>query len=110
MSLRLLEISALDWSFFIEKIGFLNVPLSRVVCKAVIQPHLDYVCTAWYPNLTKKLKGKLQVTQKEMHLILLEITMKGRHIKWTLRENELATNKSNVRTMCHLYSIQFCSK
>ena len=28
--------------------------LRRLLCKALIQPHFDYGCSAWYPNLTKK--------------------------------------------------------
>ena len=32
---------------------------------AIIQPHFDYACSAWYPNLTQKLKKKLQVTQNK---------------------------------------------
>ena len=44
---------------------FLDVPLHRILCNALIQPHSDYACTAWYPNLTKKLKDKLQVTQNK---------------------------------------------
>ena len=34
----------------------------------------------------------------------------GTYIKWTFPETELATNKSKGQTMCHLYSIQICSK
>ena len=31
----------------------------------MIQPHFDYACTAWYPNLCKKLKNKIQTTQNK---------------------------------------------
>ena len=40
-------------------------------CKAVIQSHFNYVCAAWYPNLNKKYKNKLQVLQ--VHMFLLTI-------------------------------------
>ena len=40
-------------------------PFRRLLCKALIQPHFDYACTAWYPQLIKKLKDKLQVTQNK---------------------------------------------
>ena len=30
------------------------------MCNAIIQPHFDYACSAWYPNLTQKLKKKLR--------------------------------------------------
>ena len=29
---------------------------SRILCNALIQPHFDYVCSAWYPNLSVQLK------------------------------------------------------
>ena len=37
--------------------------LKRLQCNALIQPHFDYACSAWYPNLNKKLKNKLQTFQ-----------------------------------------------
>ena len=51
--------------FLRRKNRFLDVPLRRLLCNALIQPLFDYTCTAWYPNLTKKLKDKLQVTQNK---------------------------------------------
>ena len=35
-----------------------------MLCSALIQPHFDYACSAWYPNLNAKLK-KLQITQNK---------------------------------------------
>ena len=29
-----------------------------MLCNALIQPHFDYACTAWYPNLTEKKKKR----------------------------------------------------
>ena len=34
--------------------------LRRLLRNALIQPHFDYACTAWYPNRNKKLKIKIQ--------------------------------------------------
>ena len=31
----------------------------------MIQPHFDYACLTWYPNLNKSLKKKLQTTQNK---------------------------------------------
>ena len=31
----------------------------------MIQPHFDYACSAWYPNLNKELKKKLQTAQNK---------------------------------------------
>ena len=36
-----------------------------MLCNALIQPHFDYACPAWYCNLTEKTKKKIQITQNE---------------------------------------------
>ena len=42
-----------------RKNKFLTPELRRMLCNALIQPHFDYECTAWYPNLTEKTKKKI---------------------------------------------------
>ena len=44
---------------------YLNSRLRRMLCNALIQPHFDYACSAWYPNLTKGMKDKLQIAQNK---------------------------------------------
>jgi hypothetical protein len=44
---------------------YLNPRLRRMLCNALIQPHFDYACSAWYPNLCKGLKAKLQIAQNK---------------------------------------------
>ena len=39
-------------------------PRRRHIYNVLIQPQLDYACIERHQNLTKKLKDKLQVTQK----------------------------------------------
>ena len=51
--------------FLCRKNGFITPELGRLLCNAIIQPHFDYVCSAWYPNLTQKLKKKLELMQNE---------------------------------------------
>ena len=36
-----------------------------MLCNALIQPHFDYACPVWYPNLTEKMKKKIQITQNK---------------------------------------------
>ena len=31
-----------------------------MLCNSLIQPHFDFACCAWYPNLPMSLKNKLQ--------------------------------------------------
>ena len=49
--------------FLYWKNRYLTPYLKRLLCNALIQPHFDYACSAWYPNLNKKLKSKLQTVQ-----------------------------------------------
>ena len=39
--------------------------IRQLLCKALIQPHFDYVWTVWYPSLIKKLKNKIQTTKNK---------------------------------------------
>ena len=42
--------------FLHRKNKYLTPNLRRLLCNALMQPHFDYACSAWYPNLSKKLK------------------------------------------------------
>ena len=39
--------------FLYKKNRFLSPELQRMVCNLLIQPHFDYECPAWYPNLNE---------------------------------------------------------
>ena len=39
---------------------FLTPALSRFLCNALIQPHLDYASSTWYPNFPQKIKTKFK--------------------------------------------------
>ena len=39
---------------------YLTRNLRRLLCNALIQPHFDYACSVWFPNLSKKLKNRIQ--------------------------------------------------
>ena len=49
--------------FLYRQNRFLNKPLRRLLCNAMIQPFFDYACPAWYPSLRKDLQKRLQVSQ-----------------------------------------------
>ena len=51
--------------FLYRNQNFLTNSLKRLLCNALIQPHFDFACLAWYPNLNKRLKGKVQVAQNK---------------------------------------------
>ena len=43
------------------------------MCNAIIQPHFDYACFAWYSNLTQKLKKKPQVMENKCICFCLQL-------------------------------------
>ena len=51
--------------FLHRKNRFLTPTLRRLLCIALIQPHFDYACSAWYLDLTKKLKNRVQTSQNK---------------------------------------------
>ena len=51
--------------FLYRQNKFLDIPLRRLLCNAMIQPFFDYACNAWYPNLNKNLKKHLQAAQNK---------------------------------------------
>ena len=36
-----------------------------LLCNALIQPNFGYACSAWCPNLSKKLKSRIQTSQNK---------------------------------------------
>ena len=59
--------------FLYRKNRFISKDLRRLLCKALIQPHFDHACAAWYPNLNKKHKYKLQVLQSKCTRFCLQL-------------------------------------
>ena len=51
---------------------FLDISL-RLLCNAMLQPFLDYACNAWYPNLNKNLKTRLQTAQNKCIRFFLKL-------------------------------------
>ena len=58
-------INKINGKFLYRKNRFLSPELRRMLCNALIQPHFDYACPAWYPNLTEKMKKKIQIIQNK---------------------------------------------
>ena len=51
--------------FLYRKNRFLSPSIRRLLFSSIIQPHFDYASSAWYPNLNKRLKSKLQIIQNK---------------------------------------------
>ena len=59
--------------FQYRKNRFLDSSLHRLLCNALVQPHFDYACSTWYPNLTQNLRKKLQTTQNKCIRFCLQL-------------------------------------
>ena len=51
--------------FIYRRNRFITPTLRRLLCNALIQPHFDYACSAWYSDLTKTLKNRIQTSQNK---------------------------------------------
>ena len=64
MALKVVNKINVKLKFLYWKNKFLTPELCRMLCNALIQPHFDYACTAWYPNLTEKTKRRYNLCKK----------------------------------------------
>ena len=64
--------------FLYRQNRFLNKPLRRLLCNAMIQPFFDYACSAWYPSFRKDLQKRLQVSQNSCVRFCLQLDKKTR--------------------------------
>ena len=56
-----------------QKNKYLTPYLCGLLCNALILPHFDYACSAWYPNLSKKTKTQNSNFAKQMHSFLFTV-------------------------------------
>ena len=52
--------------------------MRRLLCKALIQLLFDYACTAWFLNLSKRLKLRLQVSQNKCIRFSLQLDKRSK--------------------------------
>ena len=76
MALHVLNKVSTKLKFLYRKIEFLSAPLRRLLCNALIQPHFDYASSAWYIDLNKKYKAKLQIMQNKCIRFCLKLDKK----------------------------------
>ena len=65
MALNVIDKVNLRLKFLHRQDRFLTPLLHRLLCNALIQPLFDYACTAWFSNLSKRLKLRLQASQNK---------------------------------------------
>ena len=47
------------------------------LCSALVNPHFEYACNAWYRSVNAKVKNKLQTAQNNMIRYLLNYCCRG---------------------------------
>ena len=65
MALKFVNKINRELKFLYRKNKFPTPELRRVLCDALIKPHFDYACIAWYPSLKEKTKKKIQIMQNK---------------------------------------------
>ena len=88
---------------------FLPPPLRRLLCNSLMQPHFDYACSAWYPNLNKRLKSKLQILENKCIRFCLNMNKRA-HIgqKEFEQINRLPVN-DRFKQIISSMSFKFCN-
>ena len=96
--------------FLYRKQKFLSLSLRRLLCNALIQPHFDYACAAWYPLLNKRQSTRIQTAQNKCIRYCLNLDNKA-HIGTNefLKINWLPTKKE-LNNVFALASLTFLIK
>ena len=67
--------------------------LRHLLCNALIQPQFDYACSAWHPNLTKKLKHRTQTAHNNCMRFCLQLDkLKQMSYENTAKNTIISTN------------------
>ena len=89
MALKMINKINSKLRFLYRKNKFLTPFLRRMLCNALVQPHFDYACMAWYPKLTQSLKNKIQIMQNKCIRFCLQLNQRNhiglkefREINW----------------------------
>ena len=97
--------------FLYQKQKFLSLSLRRLLCNALIQPHFDYACAAWYPLLNKRQSKRIQIAQNKCIRYCLNLDNKA-HVGTNefLKINWLPTKKKELNNAFALTSLNFLIK
>ena len=78
MSLNIIDKLNLRQKFLQRQNRFLTPPLRILVCNALMQPLFDYACKAWFSNLSKRLKLRLQASQNKCIRFCLQLDKRSK--------------------------------
>ena len=106
MALKVIDKINSRHEFLYRKNKFLTLTLRRLLCNALIQPHSDYVSLKWYPNLTQKMKNKIQIMQNKCIRYCLKNvfeTLNGLPVKDSFSQSVNLTVFKYFTTRCSNY-------
>ena len=63
---NLLKVCAGRLAFLYRCSSLLDQKCRKMLCSALLQPHIDYCCSSWYSGLTVALRERLNVVQRKM--------------------------------------------
>ena len=66
-------------AFLFRNSSLMDVRTRKMLCTALIQPHLDYCVSSWYSGLTAILKRRLDVIQRKMARFVFDFDRR-RHV------------------------------
>lgn len=94
--------------FLYRKSSFLTFHTKKLLVMALIQCHFDYVCSFWYPSLTKYWKNRLQTTQNKLIRFVLGLDSKShigpeqfKSLNWLP-----VAKRVEQLTLCHVHKIK----
>ena len=74
MTLRTIKRTNQKLKILYRKNRFLTSELRQLLCNATIQQHFDYACSAWYSNLTQKLKKSFKLCKTNVFAFVFNWT------------------------------------
>ena len=86
MALKVISKINSKLKFLHKKYKFFTSALHRLSCNAFNQLQFDYASSVWYPNLTQKMKNKIQIMQNKRFPYYLQL-----HKITHILKNELET-------------------
>ena len=101
MATKVLRLVNNRLKFLYRKQKFLTLSLRRLLCNALIQPHYDYACSAWYLSLNKRLSKKIQTSQNKCIRYCLNLDNRAYvGIDEFIKINWLPTKERVVQCIC----------
>ena len=77
---------------------------------ALIQPHFDFACSAWYLNLNKSLKNKLQVAQNKCIRFCLQLGNRAHIGNGEFNKINWLNVRDRFEQCCSVHAFKFLNK